>query len=93
MFPSAVDKTASPSKEPCFPHHKYEPQVVLENDTHKIYWNCTLLTDKTVHFNWPNVTLVDRTNKEAAFIGIATLLTQKLRATITEATQISEIGV
>ena len=78
MFPSAIDKTASPSQEQCFPHYKYEPQVVFENDTHKLYWNCTVLMDKTVHLNWPDIILVDSTNKEAAFIGTATLLTHSL---------------
>jgi hypothetical protein len=70
--------------EPCFPHHKYEPKVDFENDTHKLYWNCDLLTNKTVHFNWPDIILVDRTSKEAALIGIANLLTHSLQATIIE---------
>jgi hypothetical protein len=48
---------------------------------------------KTVDFKWANIILVDRTNKEAAFIGIAIQLTHSLQATITEATQITGIGV
>jgi hypothetical protein len=77
-FPSAIEKQLHLLKEPCFPYYKYELKVVLENDTHKFYWNCTLFTFKTVHFNWPDIILVDRTNKEAAFIDIAIQLTYSL---------------
>ena len=50
---------------------------------HKLHWNCDLLTNTTVHFKWPDIILVVTTNKEAAFNGIAILLTHSLRATIT----------
>jgi hypothetical protein len=72
------------NQKPRFPPYKYEPQVDVGNDTHKLYWNCDLLTENTVYFNWPNIILVDRTIKEVAFIGIATQLTHNLQATITE---------
>jgi hypothetical protein len=42
--------------------------------------------DKTVHTNRPDIdpTLVDKTNKEAAFSDTAVLLIHNLQATITE---------
>jgi uncharacterized OB-fold protein len=33
------------------PYHKYTPANVLENDNFKLYWNRSILTDKTVPFN------------------------------------------
>jgi hypothetical protein len=38
-------------EEPYSSNYKDELQVILENDKHKLYWDCTLLTDKTVPFN------------------------------------------
>ena len=65
----------------------------MGNDTHKLYWNCDLLTNNSVHFNWPDIILVDRTNKEAALIGIANLLTQSTSHNYRKAKQISGIGI
>jgi hypothetical protein len=48
--------------------------------------------DKTVP-DQVDITLVDRTNKKAAFNDKAIPLTHNLQATIKEATQISGIGV
>ena len=39
---------------------------------------------KVVPFNWPDITLVDETEKEAAFIDIAIPLTHNIQATIAE---------
>ena len=69
---------------PYSPHNKYEPHVALENDSCILYWDRSALTDKTVPFNRPDITLVDKTNKQAAFIDIAIPLPHKLQATITE---------
>ena len=49
-------------------------------------WDCTLLTAITVPITMPDITLVDSTNKEAAFIDIAIPLTHNLQATVTEKT-------
>ena len=78
FFPQQLTKQLHLRNEPCFPHHKYEPQVDFENDAHKLYWNCDLLTNKTVHFNWPDIIIVDRRSKETAFIDTANLLTHSL---------------
>ena len=33
------------------PYYKYTPASILENDNFKLYWNCSILTDKTMPFN------------------------------------------
>jgi len=44
------------------PYYRHEPQFVLENNGCTLCWDCA-------------TTLVDRTNKEAAFLDVATPLT------------------
>jgi len=56
----------------------------LEKDNYKLYWDHTLLVDNTVPLNWPDVTLIDSTNKKVAFIDIARPLTHSLQDTVTE---------
>jgi hypothetical protein len=68
-------------------YYECEPQVSLENDNYKFYWDLTLLMDKAVPFSRPDITLVDETKKEAAFIGIAIPLTHNIQATIAEKTK------
>ena len=62
---------------------KCESVVVLQNNI-KIYLDLTLLMDKMVHFNQPDLTLVYKTNKEAAFIDMSIPLTYSLQTTISE---------
>ena len=33
------------------PYYKYTPASVLENENFKMYWNRSILTDKTITFN------------------------------------------
>ena len=40
------------------PHYKYTPFNVLENENFKLYWNRRILTDKTIPFNRPDITLM-----------------------------------
>ena len=47
-------------EEPYSPYYEHEPQVILQNNTCKLYWDHTQLTDKTVISNWPDITLVDK---------------------------------
>ncbi|CAH2094088.1 unnamed protein product [Euphydryas editha] len=69
---------------PAVPYYKYTPEVVLENTTHKLYFDRAILTDKTTHFNRPDVTLVDKVNKTAQIIDIAVPNTHNLQNTIAE---------
>jgi len=33
------------------PYYKYTPTNILENEIFKLYWNRSILMDKTIHFN------------------------------------------
>jgi hypothetical protein len=33
---------------------------VLENENFKLYWNCSILTDKTIPFNRPDITFMNK---------------------------------
>jgi hypothetical protein len=43
---------------------------ILENETHKLYWDRALITDKTICCNRLDITLVDKTKKIVYFIDI-----------------------
>jgi len=36
------------------PYYKYTPANVLENENFKLYWNRSILMDKTIHFYGPD---------------------------------------
>ena len=52
-------------------YYKYETSKILANDEHKIYWNRTLYTDKTVRHNRPDIVLVNVKDKTAILIDVA----------------------
>ncbi|KAJ0173873.1 hypothetical protein K1T71_011022 [Dendrolimus kikuchii] len=72
------------NKEPYTPYYKYKPPTVLENTTHKLYYDRTILTDHTVHNNRPDITLIDKENKHTYLIDIAIPNTHNIQSTITE---------
>jgi len=55
------------------PYYKNTPANVLENENFKLYWNRSILMDKTIHFNRPDIavpnthnlakTITDKQNK------------------------------
>jgi len=50
------------------PYYKYTPANVLENENFKLYWNRGILTDKTIPFNQPDITFMNKkTKKEHLF--------------------------
>jgi hypothetical protein len=53
------------------PYYTYTPQTVIENNTHKIYWDNPILTDKTITANRPDITLVDKQTKTTYLIDIS----------------------
>jgi hypothetical protein len=57
---------------------------VLENDNFKLYWNCSIITDKTIPFNWPDITFTNKKTKNTFLIDIAIPNTHNLTKTITE---------
>jgi ribosomal protein L37E len=50
------------------PHYRYKPANVLENDNFKLYWNRSIITDKTIPFNRPDITLMNKKTKNT-FLG------------------------
>jgi hypothetical protein len=57
---------------------------VLENDNFKLYWNRSIITDKTVPSNRPDITLTKKKTKNTFLIDIAIPNTHNLAKTITE---------
>jgi hypothetical protein len=53
------------------PYYKYTPANVLENDDFKLYWNRSILTDKTIPFNRPDITFMNKKTKNTFLIDIA----------------------
>ena len=82
--------------------YKYAPANVLENDNFKLYWNRSVLTDKTIPFNRPDITytnkktknffLIDIETKNIFLIDIAVPNTHNLAKTITDKQNKSRTG-
>ena len=53
------------------PHYKYTPANVLENDNFKLYWNRSIITDKTVLSNRPDITFMNKTTKNTFLTDVA----------------------
>jgi hypothetical protein len=60
------------------PYYKYTPANVLENDNFKLYWNRSILTDKTIPFNRPDITFISKKTKKTFLIDIAVPNTHNL---------------
>jgi len=57
---------------------------VLENENFKLYWNRSILTDETIPFNRPDITLLNKKTKNTFLIDIAVPNTYNLSKTITD---------
>ena len=66
------------------PYYKYTPANVLENENVKLYWNHSILTDKTMPFNRPDITFMNKKTKDTFMIDIAVPNTHYLAKTITD---------
>ncbi|XP_064072076.1 uncharacterized protein LOC113393371 [Vanessa tameamea] len=66
------------------PYYKYKPDTILENNRYRIYWDRTIITDKTIHFNRPDITLHDKIKKNVYLIDIAIPNTHNIQSTISE---------
>jgi len=65
------------------PYYKYTPASVLENNF-KLYWNRSILTDKTILFNRPDITFMNKKTKITFLIDIAVPNTHSLAKTTTD---------
>jgi len=45
------------------PYYKYTQANELENENLKMYWNRSILTDKTISFNRPDITFMNKKTK------------------------------
>jgi predicted TIM-barrel fold metal-dependent hydrolase len=61
---------------------KYTPATVLENDNFKLYWNRSIITDKTISSNRPDITFMNKKTKKTFLIDIAVPNTHNLTKTI-----------
>jgi hypothetical protein len=57
---------------------------VLENDNFKLYWNRSIITDRTVPSNRSDITFTNKRTKNTFLIDIALPNTHNLAKTITE---------
>ena len=64
--------------------YKYTPANVLENEKFKLYWNRSILMDKTIRFNRPDITFMNKKTKNTFLIDIAVPNTHNLAKTITD---------
>ena len=65
-------------------YYKYKPQTILDNNNFKMYWDRTIITDKTIHHNRPDITIHDKINKIVYLVDIAVPNTHNLVSTHTE---------
>ena len=66
------------------PYYKYIPANVLENENVKLYWNRSILTNKTIVFNRSDKTFMNKKTNNAILIDIAVPNTHNLAKTITD---------
>ena len=66
------------------PHYKYTPVNVLENESSKLYWNRSVLTDETITFKRPDITFMNKKTKNNFLIDIAVPDTHNIAKTITD---------
>ncbi|XP_044749654.1 uncharacterized protein LOC123310250 [Coccinella septempunctata] len=60
------------------PHHIYAPQTILENETTKVYWDLSIITDRGVEHNRPDMVVWSKKDKKAYIIDFAVPLDQNL---------------
>jgi hypothetical protein len=66
------------------PYYKYTLANVLENNNFKLYWNRGIPTNKTISFNRPDITFINKKTKNIFLIDIAVPNTNKLAKTVTD---------
>ena len=65
------------------PYYKYTPASALEKENFELYWNSSIITDKTIPSNRPDITFMKK-NQEHLLIEIAVPHTHNIAKTITE---------
>ncbi|CAH2052194.1 unnamed protein product, partial [Iphiclides podalirius] len=52
------------------PYYKYSPEAVLENDRARLYWDRSIITDRTIVANKPDIVLMDRAQSRVFLVDI-----------------------
>lgn len=71
-------------QSPRTPYYKYEPPPVIETLAHTIYYDRSIITDRCVPYNRPDIVIRDKRTKEALIIDVAVPNTHNLLTTIAE---------
>jgi hypothetical protein len=66
------------------PYYRYKPANLLDNDNFKLYWNRSIITDRTVPSNRPGITFTNKKTKRTFLIDTAIPNTHNLAKAITE---------
>jgi hypothetical protein len=66
------------------PYYKYTPANVLENDIFKLCWNRSIITDKAIASNRPDITFVNKKSKNTFSKNIAVPNTHNVAKIITD---------
>lgn len=53
------------------PYYRYMPEAVLQNDHATLYWDRSIITDRTIVANKPDIVLIDRSTRKAILVDIA----------------------
>jgi hypothetical protein len=53
------------------PHYSYTPESCLENDSYKLYFDRTILTDIHIKHNRPDIIILNKQQKQAYLLDIA----------------------
>jgi hypothetical protein len=53
------------------PYYRYKPANMLENDKFKLHWNRSIITDKTIPSNRPDITFTNKKTKNTFLIDTA----------------------
>ena len=61
------------------PYYEYNPSAVLENEDCKLYWDRSVITDRTILANRPDIILVLKRQKHTFLIDIAVPNTHNLQ--------------
>jgi hypothetical protein len=59
------------SKEPPMSYYKYDPQSMLQNATYNMYCDRSIITDRTVHNNTPDIIILHTTTTAAYSTDVA----------------------
>ena len=55
------------------PYYRYVPDPVLENGNITLYWDQSIITDRTIVAKKPNIVVVDRSERRAMIVDITVL--------------------